>query len=116
MIKRRTIGLAAATAIIGGLGAYGATGAFAATEPAPKPITTQISDPDGRADSGGGKEAMIRHCTDQMPAGDRAAARQQMEKMMSDGMMSKDMKGMMPGGAMGSMMGGASQDGPHGRG
>lgn len=122
MIKRRTIGLAAATAVLGGLGAYGATAAFAATEPpAPKPTTTQ-------SESGkGGTDEMIRHCTDHLPADERAKARQQMEKMMSTmpsdmtSMMPKDMKGMkgmMSGaeGAMGSMMGGASHGEHHGMG
>ena len=109
--------------MLGGLGAYGATAAFATTEPpTPKPSTTQ-------SDSGeGGTEAMIRHCTDQLPAGERAKARAQMEKMMSTmpadmtSMMPKDMKGMegMMSGAdgmsMNSMPGGAPQDEHHGMG
>ena len=93
MIKRRTIGLAAAT-VIGGLGVYGATAAFATTEtPAPTPSTTQ-------GDSGeGGTEAMIRHCTDQLPVGERTEARDQMEKIMST--MPADMTSMMPEGMEG---------------
>lgn len=87
MIKRRTLGLAAATAVLGGLGAYGSVTATAATPTTgPKPTTTQSS-------AGGDREAMIRHCTDQLPPGDQAKARQQMEQMMSDGMMSGSMTG-----------------------
>ncbi|UQA91145.1 hypothetical protein [Streptomyces halobius] len=120
MIKRRAIGLAVATAVLGGLGAYGATAAFATTEPpAPKPTTAQ-SDSGDRADSESAKEDMVRHCTDQLPAGERAKARAQMEKMMSadmTSMMPKDMKSMMSGAdgmPINSMMGSASQDAHHG--
>ncbi len=113
MIKRRTIGLAAATVVLGGLGAYGAT-AFAASSPSPEPSSTHSSDSGRGTDSADDREAMIRHCTDQLPAADRAEARQHMEKMMSDGMMSDGMHSdSMMGG---SMMGGASEDGHHGMG
>ncbi|MET9835435.1 hypothetical protein ABZ078_40550 [Streptomyces sp. NPDC006385] len=109
MIKRRTIGLAAATVVLGGLGAYGATAFAADSTPTPKPSSSQSSETGRHTDSDGDREAMIRHCTDQLPTDDRAEARQQMEKMMSDGMMSDSMTG-------GSMMGGASEDGHHGMG
>lgn len=100
MIKRRSIGLVAATAVLGGLGAYGATSAFAAPSPAgPRPSGTQSAETTGGANSHGSQKEMIRHCTDQMPVADRAEARRQMEKMMSGGMMSD------------SMMGGSSKDG-----
>ncbi|WP_033309262.1 hypothetical protein RFN58_35700 [Streptomyces iakyrus] len=114
MIKRRTIGLAAATVVFGGLGTYGATAFAADSPPSPKPSATQSSESGRHADSADGREAMIRHCTDQLPAEDRAKARQQMEKMMSDGMMSDGMNSdSMMGG---SMLGGASEDGHHGMG
>ncbi|MET9834051.1 hypothetical protein ABZ078_33225 [Streptomyces sp. NPDC006385] len=92
MIKRRTIGLAAATAVLGGLGAYGATTAFATPSAEPTPSPTQTSETGRHADID--TDSMIRHCTDQLPAADRAEARQLMENMMSNGMMSGD---MMPG-------------------
>ncbi|MET9834009.1 hypothetical protein ABZ078_33005 [Streptomyces sp. NPDC006385] len=107
MIKLRTIGVAAATLVLGGIGAYGAT-AFAADSPSrPKPSSTQSPESGRGADSDGDRKAMIRHCTDQLPKEDRAETRRQMEKMMSDGMESGSMMG-------GSMMGGASKDGHHG--
>lgn len=84
MTKRRTIGLAAATALLGGLGTYGAATASATPSAEARPSTTQSSERDGRADAG----SMIRHCTDQLPAADRAEARQLMKNMMSEGMMS----------------------------
>lgn len=108
--KRKMIGLAAATAVLGGLGSYGAASAFAATSPPdPRTSTTQSSETGGRVDGHGSQEEMIRHCTEQLPADDRAEARQQMERMMSGGMMSGSMMGD-------SMMGGASHDGHHGMG
>ncbi|GHE39000.1 hypothetical protein ABZ508_14435 [Streptomyces lavendulocolor] len=109
MIKRRTIGLAAATVVLGGLGAYGATAFAADPSPSPKPSSTQTAESGRHEDSTHDREAMIRHCTDQLPAADREKARQQMERMMSDGMMSSSMTGD-------SMMGGTSQDGHHGMG
>ncbi|MCY0955155.1 hypothetical protein [Streptomyces sp. H27-S2] len=88
MIKRRAVGLAAATVVLGGLGAYGAVTAFA-DSPAVSapPATTTLSVTAGDLD------AMIRHCTDQLPAGERAEARQQMEQMMSGSMMSGSSRG-----------------------
>ncbi|MEU0108401.1 hypothetical protein ABZ313_23990 [Streptomyces sp. NPDC006251] len=121
MIKRRSIALAAATALLGGLGAYGAATAFAASpspEPQPtvSPSASASPDPDGRMN----KEQMIRHCTDQLPADERDEARRQMDKMMS-GDMDEMMGGSMMGGGTddmmsGSMMGGASEDDHHGMG
>ncbi|MCP3818817.1 hypothetical protein NLX86_12065 [Streptomyces sp. A3M-1-3] len=112
MIKRRTIGVAVATALLGGLGAYGAT-AFAsssATDPRPSPSAT--ASPGGTHD-GLDRDEMIRHCTDQLPAGERAKARQQMDKMMSADM---DKMAGMDKMMSGSMMSGASADGHHGMG
>ncbi|MDT9692982.1 hypothetical protein Q5762_32610 [Streptomyces sp. P9(2023)] len=120
MINRRTIGVAAATALLGGLGAYGAATAFAspsATDPQPTPSATASTN---STHDGMDRDEMIRHCTDQLPAGERAKARQQMEKMMPadmDGMMSGSMTGGgMDGMMSGSMTGGASTDGHHGMG
>ncbi|MGW9028077.1 hypothetical protein ACWGQ5_28750 [Streptomyces sp. NPDC055722] len=105
MIKRRTIGLAVATAVLGGVGAYGATAFAADSSPSPTPSSTQSSGSGRRADNSGGREAMIRHCTNQLPAADRAKAKQEMEKMMSGGGMMSD-----------SMMGGSSDGGHPGMG
>ncbi|MFF4756430.1 hypothetical protein ACWD5R_40460 [Streptomyces sp. NPDC002514] len=94
MIKRRTIGIAAATVVLGGIGAYGATAFAADQSPSLSPSSIQSS---GSVHSGGSaadRKAMIRHCTNQLPAADRAKAKQQMEEMMSgSGMMSGSMTG-----------------------
>src|SRR4051812_18747331 len=90
MIRYKIAGLAIAaivTAGLGGASAFAATADSPASAPAPKP--TPSASPTDR-------DAMIRHCTDHLPAGDRAKARQQMQKMMSGDMMS---------GRGGSMMG-----------
>ncbi|UGY91279.1 hypothetical protein [Streptomyces gobiensis] len=114
MIKRRTIGVTVATALLGGLGAYGATAAFAASPSlAPQPTATSTDSPGGA--DGMDRDEMIRHCTDHLPADERAKARQQMEKMMSGGM-DKMMSGGMNGMMSGSMTGGMSGDGHHGMG
>jgi hypothetical protein len=39
---------------------------------------------------------MIRHCTDHLPAGERAKARQQMQHMMSGGTAGDSMMGDTP--------------------
>ncbi|MFD7447064.1 hypothetical protein [Streptomyces sp. NPDC059909] len=102
MIKRRTIGLAVATAVLGGVGTYGATAALAATSASePRPAATYSSDSGPGARAGHDREEMIRHCTEHLPASERAKARQHMEEMMSEGMMS------------GSMMGGSTEHGHH---
>ncbi|MEU2164101.1 hypothetical protein [Streptomyces sp. NPDC019208] len=95
MIRRRTIGVAVATTLLGGLGAYGATAASASGEPRPTPPVTHTQ-PSGNA-HGMDMEEMIRHCTDHRPADQRDKARQHMEERMS-----------------GTTMGGRdSQDGHH---
>lgn len=97
MIRRRVAGLAISALMLGGIGVYGAGTAFAAT-PTPSPSSTP-SQGSGHPDID--RDAMIRHCTDQLPADQRAKAREQMEKMMST--MDGD-----------SMMGGMMQDGSGG--
>ncbi|AEW95101.1 hypothetical protein SCATT_27300 [Streptantibioticus cattleyicolor NRRL 8057 = DSM 46488] len=69
MIRRRTIGIAAATTLLAGLGTYGATAAFATTS-GPGPQVTSPASPSAQ----NGREGVIRHCTDQLPAGERATA------------------------------------------
>ncbi len=91
MMKHQKAGLAVAAAALVGLGASGT--AYAASSPDEDPNSAE----------------MIEHCTDQLPAGDRADMREQMERMMSEGTMPEGMEhmmsgGMMPGG-MGSMTG-----------
>ncbi|MEU2110809.1 hypothetical protein [Streptomyces sp. NPDC019507] len=84
MIRRRAIGVAVATTLLGGLGAYGATAALAASasgEPRPTPPLTHTQ-PSGNG-HGMGMEELIRHCTDHLPADQRDKARQHMEEMMS---------------------------------
>ncbi|WP_327582263.1 hypothetical protein OHA25_40895 [Nonomuraea sp. NBC_00507] len=94
MIRRKVIGLAVAATFLGGASVYGAATASAATPaPAPTPSATSTPTPNGNHD-GMDRDAMIRHCTDHLPADQRDKARQQMEDMMS-----------------GSMMGGMSQHG-----
>jgi hypothetical protein len=79
MIKRNMVGLAMAASLVAGLGAYGATSAFAATtDPTAKPAPSSGSPAADR-------DAMIQHCTQHLPAGDRAKAREQMRRMMSGG-------------------------------
>lgn len=104
MIRRKIIGLTVAATILGGASAYGTATAFAATPtPAPTPTATPSATatptptPSGSHD-GMDRDAMIRHCTDHLPADQRDKARQQMEDMMSGSM-------------MGGMMGGMSRDG-----
>lgn len=96
MIRRKVIGLVVAATVLGGASAYGAATAFAAT-PTPTPTATPTPTPSG-GHGGMDRDAMIRHCTDHLPAGQRDKARQQMEDMMSGSM-------------MGGMMGGMSRDG-----
>lgn len=111
MIRRRTLGLAVATALLGGLGTYGATSAFAATpSPGPQPAPS--------APSGGmsNRDAMIRHCSNQLPADERAKAGEQMQRMMTNSGHT-DGTSMMGGSMMGSsMMGSSMMGGPTGSG
>jgi hypothetical protein len=102
MIRNRMIGLAMAATLVGGLGVYGAGSAFAATTasgPKPTPSASSMSPAD--------RDAMIRHCTDHLPAGERAKAREQMQRMMSGD--NRTMSGHNAG--HGSMMGGTSHSG-----
>jgi hypothetical protein len=88
MTKRRTISLAAATAILGGLSVYGATATFAsggAPTPSTSPAISMMAGSGHHVHSNADKAAMIRRCTDQLPANERAKARQQMGTMMSSG-------------------------------
>jgi hypothetical protein len=104
MIRRTMIGLAAAATLTGGLGAYGAASAFAATTAPTPPASSSKPTPSASSTSPAGRDAMIRHCTDHLPAGERAKARQQMQRMMSgDGT-------MMSGGTAGSSMMGDTAD------
>ena len=110
MIKRSTLGVAMATALLAGLGGYGAAHAFAAAPPAePAPVTPNV-DSRTQADSSYDRRAMVRHCTDLLPAEDRAAARRQMEQMMSEAMVSNSMMAGMGG----LMMRDSAGDGHHG--
>ncbi|SDN41930.1 hypothetical protein [Streptomyces wuyuanensis] len=87
MIKRRTIGLTVATAVLGGVGIYGATAVFAAVPPTEyRPATTQSSDTGPGARAGQDRDEMIRHCTEHLPASEREKARQHMEETMSERM------------------------------
>ncbi|EGX61028.1 MULTISPECIES: hypothetical protein [Streptomyces] len=100
MIRHRTIAVAAATALLGGLGAYGAATAFAATsDTTPEPTPSATSSP-----SAGGKstEAMIQRCLKDMPANERGAAEKQMRKMTSEHSMMDGGSGMSMNGMMGS--------------
>lgn len=107
MIGRKMIGgLAVAASMAGGLGAYGAASAFAATTASSTPASSPKPTPSASPTS---RDAMIRHCTDHMPAGERAKARQQMQHMMSGD------SAMMSGGTTGSsMMGDTSDSGAKG--
>lgn len=109
MITRTTLGVAAATALLAGLGGYGAANAFAAAPPVERAPVTQNVDSRTQADNSHNKEAMVRHCADPLPAEDRAAARRQMEQMMSEAMVSDSMAGMG-----GLMMRDSAGDGHHG--
>ncbi|WP_331753188.1 hypothetical protein OG440_39550 (plasmid) [Streptomyces sp. NBC_00637] len=109
MIKRKTVGLAAAAALLGGLGAFGATTAFASspsTDPKPTPTATTSTPATGdSADT----NAMIRHCTKHLPAGERDKAEKQMRDMMAD--RDHESGDSMMGGTSGSsMMGGSTTD------
>ncbi|GAA3137652.1 hypothetical protein JOF29_000104 [Kribbella aluminosa] len=87
--------MAVATTLLGGLGTYGAA-AFAAppADPRPAPSATVSTAP--------GVDAMIRHCTDQLPAGERGAAEKEMREMMTHHGAGNSMMG---GSAGNSMMG-----------
>lgn len=110
--------MAAATALLGGLGTYGATTAVASpSDTALKPAPSATSSP-----STGGKSTddMIQHCLKYLPADERGAAQKRMHEMMSghgaasghsmmDGHSSMSMGRMMDGGSgksMGRMMSG----------
>lgn len=95
MFTRRTVALAVATVALAAAGAYGANTAFAATPTptptstsaptvTPAPTSTATPSPSREADHPGmDRDAMIKHCTDQLPAKEREAAREHMEDMMS---------------------------------
>ena len=84
MSRRKTIGLAAASAMLAGLGAFGATAAYAASS-SPSPQPAPSGSPTATRTATSSTDAMIRHCTNQLPAGERANAREQMQKMMTTG-------------------------------
>ncbi|MEU0042880.1 hypothetical protein [Streptomyces werraensis] len=113
MIKRRTLGVVAATALLGGLGAYGASAAFASSsDTTPSPAPSSTSSPNTRGDDSKDTDAMIRHCTEHLPADQRDKAEKQMREMMSDhdDMSEHSMMGDSSGESMGGMMGGSSAD------
>ncbi|MFF4550762.1 hypothetical protein [Streptomyces sp. NPDC001435] len=81
MIKRRTLAVAAATTLLSGLGAYGAATAFASpSDPTPQPTSSATASPKS---DGMDRDAMIRHCTKGLPAGERASAERHMREMLS---------------------------------
>jgi hypothetical protein len=104
MIRRKVIGLAAAATLAGGLGTYGAASAFAASTASSTPVSSPKPTPSASSASPAGRDAMIRHCTDHLPAGERAKARQQMQHMMSGD------NTMMSGGTAGDSMMGDTRD------
>ncbi|MFD8302815.1 hypothetical protein ACFV29_10745 [Streptomyces sp. NPDC059690] len=124
MIKRRTLALAVATTLLGGLGAYGAATAFASSsDTTPRPAASATVSSKSHSKN---LDAMIQQCLKHLPANQRAAAEKQMRSMMSDqdstsghsmmhGMMhgasGTPMSGMMngtSGTSMSGMMNGAS--------
>jgi hypothetical protein len=84
MTKRKTLAVAAATALLIGSGAFGATTALASPSGAAPAaaLTATSSPPPGIRE--GSTDAMIRHCTQQLPAAERGKAQQQMRAMMAD--------------------------------
>ncbi|MFL6056686.1 MAG: hypothetical protein ACJ72W_27875 [Actinoallomurus sp.] len=90
MIRHKMIGVAVAATIVGGFGAYEAASAFAETT---APATSPSAPTPSPSASSTGHDAMIRHCTEHMPAGERAKARQEMQHMMSGGSMMGDASG-----------------------
>ncbi|WP_072690805.1 hypothetical protein [Rhodococcus marinonascens] len=90
MIRRITIGVAVAAALLGGLGA--ATAVAAQPTPAtPTSATVPAAEPDPATDT------MIRQCTDQLPEAERGAAETTMREMMA-GHDSASMHSMMGAG------------------
>ncbi|MFD3928317.1 hypothetical protein [Streptomyces sp. NPDC058614] len=108
MIKRRTVAVAVATTLLGGLGAYGATAAIASpsdTTSRPTPSATSSTNGDST-----GTDAMIQHCLKRLPANERAAAEKEMREMMSDhgGTSDHSMMNGHSGESMSGMTGSAS--------
>ena len=106
--RRRTLAVAAATTLLAGLGAYGATTAFASSShSSPGSAATATATVSPAAD-GKNADAMIRQCVSHLPAKDRGAVEKQMREMMS-GHNSTSMNGMMgsasPGSPSGMMRG-----------
>lgn len=104
--RRRTLAVAAATTLLAGLGAYGATTAFASSShPSPGSAATATVSP---AADGKNADAMIRRCASHLPAKDRGAVEKQMREMMS-GHHGTSTNGMMgsasPGSSSGMMRG-----------
>jgi hypothetical protein len=108
--RRRTLAVAAATTLLAGLGAYGATTAFAApSHPSSRSAATATATVSPAAD-GKNTDTMIRQCVSHLPAKDRAAVKKQMREMMS-GHDSTSMNGMM-GSASPSSPSGMMRDTP----
>lgn len=99
MNNRRMLGLAAATALVVGLGATTAYSATAGNDTKPRSST-----PASSASTANPKDTkdMIKQCVRHLPAAKRAKAEKLMREMMGSA------GSMMDDDSMGSMMGGAS--------
>ncbi|MHB9857541.1 hypothetical protein [Streptomyces sp. YIM S03343] len=81
MIRRKTLAVAAAAALLGGLGTYGATAAFASSSDASPRATASATV--SRTSDAKDSNSMIQQCVKHLPAKDRAAAEKQMREMMA---------------------------------
>ncbi|MDH6522318.1 hypothetical protein [Streptomyces sp. SAI-090] len=110
MNTRRTLAVATATALLGGLGTYGAVTAFASSsDTSTRPASSASASASAKSDSKS-TDAMIRQCLKHVPAGERKAMEKQMRSMMSDHKGMSDHNGMsdhsmMNGGSSTSMSG-----------
>ncbi|MEU0684015.1 MULTISPECIES: hypothetical protein [Streptomyces] len=114
MNTRRTLAVATATALLGGLGTYGAVAAFASpSDTFARPASSASASVKATASDGSdGKsmDAMIKQCVKHLPADERKAMEKQMRGMMSEHKGMSDHNGMsdhsMMNGGSGTSMGG----------